>query len=178
MKIIRYLYNLIRLGKMKICRKYQGSIVQGIPILTEIRSDSGLLFIDGKLSCRTGAYLSAGTGRLSIGRGCFFNQNVMIVSKEEIVIGNNVIIGPNVVIVDHDHNYKVNDQKNSFTATPIHIGDNVWIGANVTIMKGTSIGEGSVIGAGVVLKGEYPANTVIYEKADIVMRPIERKKNE
>ena len=45
-------------------------------------------------------------------------------------------------------------------------------------MKGTSIGEGSVIGAGVVLKGEYPANTVIYEKADIVMRPIERKKKD
>ena len=46
------------------------------------------------------------------------------------------------------------------------------------IMKGTSLGEGSVIGAGVVLKGEYPANTVIYEKADIVMRPIERKKKD
>ena len=144
---------------MKICGKYRGSIVQGFPILTEIRSDSGILSIDGKLSCRTGTYLSAGTGSLSIGKGCFFNQNVMIVSKDEIVIGNNVIIGPNVVIVDHDHNYKV-------------------IGANVTIMKGTSIGEGSVIGAGVVLKGEYPANTVIYEKADIVMRPIERKKKD
>ena len=115
---------------------------------------------------------------MSIGKGCFLNQNVMIVSKNEIVIGDNVIIGPNVVIVDHDHNYKVSDRKNTFTAAPIHIGNNVWIGANVTIMKGTSIGEGSVIGAGVVLKGEYPANTVIYEKADIVMRPIERKKKD
>ena len=125
--------------KMKICGKYRGSIVQGFPILTEIRSDSGILSIDGKLSCRTGAYLSAGTGSLSIGKGCFLNQNVMIVSKNEIVIGDNVIIGPNVVIVDHDHNYKVSDRKNTFTAAPIHIGNNVWIGANVTIMKGTSI---------------------------------------
>ena len=113
---------------------------------------------------------------MSIGKGCFFNQNVMIVSKDEIEIGNNVIIGPNVVIVDHDHNYKVSDRKNTFTAAPVHIGDNVWIGANVIIMKGTSIGEGTVIGAGMVLKGEYPSNTVIYEKADIVMRPIEGKK--
>ena len=87
-------------------------------------------------------------------------------------------MGNNLVIVDHDHNYKVSDRKNTFTAMPIHIGDSMWIGANVTIMKGTSIGEGSVIGAGVVLKGEYPANTVIYEKADIVMRPIERKKKD
>ena len=178
MKIIRYLYNLIRLGKMKIIGKYKGSIVQGFPILTEIRTDSGVLSIDGKLSCREGLYLSAGTGRLSIGTGCFFNQNVMIVSKEEVVIGNNVIIGPNVVIVDHDHNYMGSDQKNSFTVRPIYIGDNVWIGANVTLMKGTSIGAGSVIGAGVVLKGEYPSNTLIYQKKDIVMRPIERKKNE
>ena len=71
MKIIRYLYNLIRLWKMKICGKYRGSILQGFPILTEIRSDSGILSIDGKLSCRTGTYLSAGTGSLSIGTGCF-----------------------------------------------------------------------------------------------------------
>lgn len=177
MKIINYLYNFVRLGRLKKYGKYQGSILQGIPVSTEIRSDTGILSFAGKLSCRTNSYISAGTGKLTIGEGCFFNQNVMIVSKEEIIIGRNVIAGPNVVIVDHDHDYKRSDLKYTFKSAPIYIGDNVWLGANVTIMKGTSIGANSVVGAGAVLKGEYPENTLIYQESRVKIRKIEREIN-
>lgn len=175
MKIINYTYNILRLSKLKILGKYKGSILQGVPVSTELRSDTGVINFDGKLSCRKNCYFSAGTGKLSIGRNCFFNENVMIVSKTSIIIGNNVIIGPNVVIVDHDHNYESDNRQTSFKSDSIFIGDNVWIGANAVIMKGTSIGANSVVGAGTVLKGIYGDNTLIYQEKKIKTRTIGRK---
>lgn len=176
MQIIQYFMNIIRLGVLALRRKYKGPILQAIPMSTVIRAGTGFLELTGKLSCRKNSYLSAGKGHLSVGRGCFINQNVMVVSMQKITIGNDVIIGPNVVIVDHDHDYHSVNQENTFTTSPIHIGNNVWIGANVTILKGTILGDGCVVGAGVTLKGTYPENTLLYQEAAIETRSIERKK--
>lgn len=173
MKIINYIYNVARLGKLKMQGNFHGTIFQGIPTSTVVRAEKGILSIGGRLSCRNNSYICAGTGNLTIGEGCFINQNVMIVSQDNIEIGKDVIIGPNVVIVDHDHDYKGNDRKHAFTTSPIHIGDNVWIGANTVIMRGTKIGAGSVLGAGGV-KGEYPENTLIFQEREIKTRIIER----
>lgn len=46
----------------------------------------------------------------------------------------------------------------------IVIGDNSWIGCNVVILRGTSIGKNCIVGAGSVLKGAYPAGSVIVQK--------------
>lgn len=44
----------------------------------------------------------------------------------------------------------------------IVIGNNVWLGAQTTILKGARIGDGCVVAArSVVLKGDYPANSII-----------------
>ena len=174
MKIINYLYNVVRLGKLKIQGNFRGRIFQGIPTSTVVRAEKGILSIGGRLSCRNNSYICAGKGNLSIGEGCFINQNVMIVSQDNIEIGKDVLIGPNVVIVDHDHDYKGDNRKHTFVSAPIHIGDNVWIGANAVIMRGTKIGAGSVLGAGGVVKGEYPKNTLIFQEKEIKTRSIER----
>lgn len=39
-----------------------------------------------------------------------------------------------------------------------------WIGANTVILRGTVIGRDCVVGAGSVLKGVYPAGSVIVQK--------------
>jgi len=174
MKIINYIVNLFRLTKMKLKKQYSGSVIQGIPSSTIVRSDTGLLSISGKLSCRNYSYISAGTGRLTIGKGCFFNQNVSIISMEIITIGENVIIAPNVVIVDHDHDYRGNDSTREFATGPIMIGNNVWIGANSVILRGTSIGENSVVAAGTVVKGNYPEKALIYQERNTLVKPIIR----
>ena len=49
-------------------------------------------------------------------------------------------------------------------ALPITVGDDVWIGANTVILRGTVIGRDCVVGAGSVLKGVYPAGSVIVQK--------------
>lgn len=76
------------------------------------------------------------------------------------------MLGPNVLIYDHDHDYKAKGGVFSlkYKTTPIVIGNNVWIGANSIILRGTSIGNNCVVGAGCVLKGEYPDNSIIVQK--------------
>jgi acetyltransferase-like isoleucine patch superfamily enzyme len=91
------------------------------------------------------------------------SNGCVITSYEKITIGNNVMLGPNVLIYDQDHDYKANGgiKTMKFKTSPITIGSNVWIGANCLILRGTKIGTGCVIGGGTILKGEFPDNTVI-----------------
>lgn len=106
-------------------------------------------------------------GRLTIGSHCFFNINVSITCLENIVIGDNCKFGNNVVLVDHDHNYRGCGQYTlenpEFVSSPIQIGNNVWVGANVTILRGTVIGDDCVIGAGTTLKGVIPAHSKVIQ---------------
>lgn len=172
-KAVRYLYNLLRLGRYKLLGRYRGTLLQGIPLSTQmIVAKGGSLELGGRISCRRGCYISA-LGQLSIGEGCFINNHAQIVSMARVHIGKNVLIGPNVVIVDHDHDYRSADRMHAFTTTPVEIGDNVWIGANAVIMKGSSIGAGSVVGAGIIVKGSFPERSLIYQERATTVKQIE-----
>ena len=70
---------------------------------------------------------------LIIGDRVAFNDNCNITVRNKITIGNDVLVGPNVVIIDHDHNYRSSNWKTDFISDEIYIGKNVWIGANSVI---------------------------------------------
>ncbi|MDB8438112.1 acyltransferase [Turicibacter sanguinis] len=110
-------------------------------------------------------------GKIKIGDNCFFNDGCSINCQEKIIIGNNVMFGQNVMIFDHDHDYKNNIDE--FIRKSIHIGNNVWVGANVVILKGVTIGDNVVIAAGSVVRKDIESNTLLYqEKKDIIKKVI------
>lgn len=111
------------------------------------------------------------SGYLSIGNKCFLNQNCTITCMEKIRIGNNCSFANNVVIVDHDHNYRIDKEK--FICAPIEIGNDVWIGANCTILKGVSIGDHSVVAAGSTVRKSIPPHSVYYEKKEYCCKEYE-----
>lgn len=88
-----------------------------------------------------------------------------ITSKCCVEIGDETIIGPNVIIVDSDfHNtwppesrWETSTQEND---GEVKIGRNVWVGMNTIILKGSHIGDNSVIGAGSVVTGDIPADCI------------------
>lgn len=114
------------------------------------------LTIDGtpfptKIEVRAGA-------ELRIGTGCFLNYGVDIVAGERITIGDSVLVGPLVSIVDDDmHQIEPGRERR---VAPITIGDDVWLGRGVIVLPGATIGDHSVIAAGSVVRGEIPAKVV------------------
>ena len=50
------------------------------------------------------------------------------------------------------------------------IGHDVWIGANVTILDGVTICSGAVIGAGAIITKDVPANTILVDKLNPILR--------
>lgn len=101
------------------------------------------------------------SGSIVIGDGSYFNNNCIILGYKSVSIGKDCFIGPNTVIVDHDHD-RIN--RSIFICDSIVIGDNVWIGANCTILKGVKIGNKSIIAAGSVVTKDVPENTTLIQK--------------
>lgn len=78
----------------------------------------------------------------------------------EVTIGDNVIMGPEVVVYTNNHNIYRKDiaiKYQGITETkPVTIGEGSWIGARVIILPGVKIGKGVVIGAGAVVSKNIP----------------------
>jgi len=79
-------------------------------------------------------------------------------------IGDNVMMGPEVIIYTRNHNTERTDipmQIQGYTETkPVVIGNDVWIGRRTIILPGVHVGNGCVIGAGAVVTKNLPDYTI------------------
>ena len=101
--------------------------------------------------------------RIVIGDNVALNFDCHIGCIDQIIIGNNVLIGSKVHITDHFHGYT--DRLTLATPPalralvskgPVIIEDNVWIGEGVVVLPGVRIGRNSIIGANAVVTKDIP----------------------
>lgn len=158
--------------KIRYNKHFHGFYIQYISLHTRIKiSKNGYVSIGKRLNSMRNVTIHSDGGKITIGDGCFLNENVSITSLASISIGNGCCIGNNVVIVDHDHSYGEN-RSLSFISSDVKIGNNVWIGANSTILRGAAIGDNSVIAAGSIVKGKIDKDTLFYQKREGVSNSI------
>lgn len=112
---------------------------------------------------------------ISVGDRTFIGNNTNIISYENIVIGNDVLISWGCTIIDtNSHSIHWEERKNdvidwynskkdwtNVEINPIKICDKTWIGFNSIILKGITIGEGAVIGCGSVVTKDVEPYTVV-----------------
>ena len=103
---------------------------------------------------------------VKIGLNASINSNVMINArgKGRIFIGNNVLIGPNVVLRSNNHTFKstkIPIISQGMTEGEIIIGNDVWIGSNAVILPNCNIGDGAIIGAGAVVTSNIEPYTIV-----------------
>ena len=97
---------------------------------------------------------------ITFGKNVFINSGCKFQDQGGITVGDNVLIGHNVVLATLDHNICVSKRAELFAA-PIVIEDNVWIGANVTVTSGVIIGKGSIVAAGAVVTKDVPEYSIV-----------------
>lgn len=119
-----------------------------------------------------------------------------LISRNEIEIGNDVIISWCCWIYDHNshsvawqdrledshviaaskntHELLKNKDWSHVDSAPIRICDKVWIGFNAVILKGVTIGEGAVVGAGSVVTKDVPPYAVVAGNPARVVRQMEK----
>lgn len=93
---------------------------------------------------------------VKIGDGCKIQAFAFI--PDNVIIGNNVFIGPHACFTNDKYPPSNGAWKNG---PPTIVGDNAVIGANATILPGINIGEGAIIGAGAVVTKDVPAFTTV-----------------
>ncbi len=109
---------------------------------------------------RSGAHLSIGAdGGMS---------GACIVCAQRIEIGDQVLLGANVLIVDTDFHplapegRRHSDDLDKIGTAPVVVGDNVFVGTRAILLKGVVIGKDSVVAAGaVVTAGTYPDGAIL-----------------
>ncbi len=97
---------------------------------------------------------------IHVGDNVFINSGYRFQDQGGIYIGDNVLIGHNVVLTTLNHNENPQKRAN-LIPSPIKIGNDVWIGSNVTIIPGVTIGDGAIIAAGAVVTKDVEKSTVV-----------------
>lgn len=175
---IKVAWNVIKYNFMKIF-KCNDIIIKGVILLgfnTKIAVRKSSHIVLGKHIVSDGrcVIIVDEDARVDIGEKVYFNEGLMISSKSNISIGAGCQFGPNVKIFDNNHCFdKDHGVLSTHNSSDIHIGKNCWIAANVTILKGSNIGDNCVIGAGCVIKGDIPPASIVSQKQELKIVPIE-----
>lgn len=111
--------------------------------------------------------------QIRIGARTFVNYGAVLLDVAAITIGEDVQVGPNVLLLTATHPVEAAARRAKLEfAKPITIGDNVWLGGGAIILPGVSIGENTVVGAGAVVAKDFPANVVAVGNPARVLRSL------
>lgn len=113
--------------------------------IIRLRKGSVLGFV-GKARFSAGTVLDVG-GVISVGKDFTANTNAFISCENELIIGDDVLVGWDVHIFDNDGGHKVlyNGKKKSVN-NKIVIGNHVWLCSYSHVLKGSTIMDGSILG--------------------------------
>ena len=100
-----------------------------------------------------------------MGNNCAINSGVFFLGRDEIVIGDNVILSARCMLIDAgleaDNYLNLKEPIHNYTKSFIHIEDNVWVGAGAIILPGVTICRNSIIAAGAVVTKDVPSYVVV-----------------
>lgn len=113
---------------------------------------------------------------ISLGDNFYANFDCIFLDVNDIIIGNDVFLGPRVSIYTAGHPIDKDVRKAQLEyGKKVIIGNDVWIGGNVVINPGVKIGSNVVIGSGSVVTKDIPDNVVAAGDPCKVIRQITNK---
>lgn len=122
------------------------------------------------------------TPQIVIGKNCSIGYQSHITAINSIVIGNNVLMGPRVLITDNAHGRSTQEElpiapskRELYSKGEVNIGNNVWIGEGSMIMPNVQIGEGAIIACNSVVTTNIPAYSIAAGSPAKVIKQLSHK---
>ena len=114
-------------------------------------------------------------GRIKIGANSVIGAFNWLQGSGELVIGENVIIGPHCSLIASEHSY--DDDGQPLSEQPLkpgrlEIGNNVWIGSHVIVLDNVKIGNNVVAGAHSLVNRDVEDNCVVVGSPARVLKKI------
>ena len=118
-------------------------------------------------------YANWGGHHVHLGKNVYANFHLTLVDDTHIYIGDDTMIGPNVIIATGGHPIlpELRQKGYQYNAS-VHIGKNCWLGAGVIVLPGITIGDNAVIGAGSVVTKDIPSDVIAVGNPCRVLRKI------
>jgi acetyltransferase-like isoleucine patch superfamily enzyme len=127
-------------------------------------TDNAVLEVGNDCTIQNFAFfqLTMPSPKVYIGNNTVIGRHCMITAKNLIRLGDNVLMGAYVQVIDTNHGIKagktIRDQNAEIGE--VIIGNDVWIGAGAKILMNCHIGDGAIIGANAVVTGDIPHNAI------------------
>ena len=159
------------LNEVRVGTNHQEKIIQDGNWNVFQIDDKADLLVGTNVICRNFENFHVSSGKIILHDGVFINNSCSFNCMERIEIGAGTMMGEGVRFYDHDHIYTAEKiEKWQWTSAPIIVGRDCWIGSNVTILKGVTIGDNTIIGAGCLIRNDVPANSVVYNDGNLVVK--------
>lgn len=101
---------------------------------------------------------------LKIGNNVHIGNYNIIGARNSIVLEENILLGPRVIIIDNTHGYEDVDVPVKLQPVTeegtVRLERDCWVGANVFILPNVTIGRHAVIGANAVVNRDIPPYSV------------------
>lgn len=111
----------------------------------------------------------SGPGRVRIGDRCFVNSGTVLISVEEVVVGDDVALANEVMLVD-SNSHGVEGRPH--VQAPIRIGAGSWLGNRVIVLPGVTIGRRVLVAAGAVVTRDVPDDVLVAGNPARVVRSL------
>lgn len=168
----RFFYSLNAFAKGSSSKIYIGKGIRIINSKSILLNDNVNFGIMARLECFNNT--NDNDIKITIGNDTSFGDYLHIGALNKVCIGNYVLGGSNILIIDHNHGNPKKDMETNDITAPRHrnltskgeiiIKDNVWIGDNVTILANTTIGTGAIIASGSIVTKTVNDYTVFFPK--------------
>lgn len=142
----------------------EGFVFLGKHIEIEVDTHRAQLVLGRWTHIGSGNKLRAHNGVLRIGDKAVLGSDNVINAHLDIEIGAATLVSDWVYICDFDHEMRdldrpIKDQ--GLALAPVRIGPGSWLGTKVTVLRGTRVGAGSVLAAHAVVRGDFPAGSIV-----------------
>lgn len=97
---------------------------------------------------------------IKMGKNVFINSGCRFQDQGQITIGNESLIGHNVVFATINHDYNPENRGTMYLKS-IVLKERAWIGSSSTILPGVTVGENSIVAAGSIVTKDVPPNTIV-----------------